>query len=565
MDIQQLTYAITRHYLNDNLPVLGEELYRKLSGYLRARDISKLSSALSLVDMHSHDVDRVRALLQVEAFFKKNASFADDDLCSLAARASFEKNERICRITNRRLDYFYAKRDRLDPDLSFWLSKMERTISRCLGPFSEFLNSIPELVRVTAGATSTDSRRDSAPHRKMKLRYRCPSAGIPYLRAVAKFFGYPAPRCIVSAVNRVEVVPKSWKTHRTIACEPDGALPFQLAFDTWCKKRLRRLNVDLRFQDRNQEEARVASVDGSLATIDLAAASDTVAFNTVAWLFPVPWFKYLNAFRSTHYKGSFGMGNYAKFSSMGNGSTFVVETLVFTAACLAVGSRRYSVYGDDIIIETELVDDLLRLLKFLGFSVNLEKSFTTGRFRESCGAFWLGGVDVKPFYIRGSLKRKPELCHVINGLASIALPGGELWRYLLNFVKEERLMLVPWSEDSTLGIWIEPYHAYRRRLIRGSTRPKGRSWHQRGVLSFRAYVNKHGLGRYIGNSQTLALWYLRRYQQKHASDSDPLVCSRETHLTHRYERKWVCWFPPARLSPGHLWWWSEDLLATLGE
>jgi hypothetical protein len=97
-------------------------------------------------------------------------------------------------------------------------------------------------------------------------------------------------------------VPKNWKTFRTIACEPDGALPFQLAFDTFAKRRLRARGINLSDQSRNQLLAKEGSINGSLATIDLSSASDTVAFNTVALLFPTEWFDVLNAFRSTHWR-----------------------------------------------------------------------------------------------------------------------------------------------------------------------------------------------------------------------------------------------------------------------
>lgn len=560
METRDLTFEVSRRYIRDQLPVLGEVLTNKLLGYLRARDVSSLSQASSHFDMHSHDVNVIRSLLQIEAFFKKNASFADDEYCTAAAKSSFFANEASCRRTNRRLDWYYIQRDRLDPDLNEYLSKMEKFVEKTLGPFDRFLEEIPLLTRVTPGATSTDSRRRSAPHRKMKLRYRCPAAGAKYLRSLAKFFGYPEPRVITSAVNRVEVVPKSWKTHRTIACEPDGALPFQLAFDSYCKRRLRRANVDLRFQDRNQQLAKLGSIRDNLATIDLSAASDTVAYNTVAWLFPQQWFQYLCAFRSTHFKGAFGYGKYSKFSSMGNGSTFVIETLVFAAACHAVGSRGYSVYGDDIVIEQEFAPALLRVLKFLGFKVNPDKSFTHGPFRESCGSYWYRGVDVKPFFIRENARLKPELCHIVNGLAAVATIGGQLWSYLIDIVKSERLPLVPDNLNTMSGIHIEPHSSYTEKLVRGFLRKKGDQ-----IPAYRSYVTKSGVGRYVGTSQTLALWYLRKYQRRSAEEIDlePLICSWETLLTKRYVRKWVCWLVPARQSSAHLIWWSDDLLRSL--
>lgn len=550
METQKLTYDICRYYLQDNRSELGP-LYETILGYLRSRNIAGLSSVVTLVDRHSISVSLLRVLLQIEAFFKKNPSFSNDEVCTSAARISFEESERRCKRTNKRLDWFFFKRHRLDADLEIYLSRMEKHICKVLGPFERFRDQIPDLVRVTAGATSHAPKHRSAPYLKMKRTYRCSTAASPYLIALNRFHGYKAPRIIRSSVNRVEVVPKSWKTHRTIACEPDGSLPFQLAFDEYCKKRLRLFNIDLRFQDRNQEYARLGSIDDSLSTIDLKAASDTVAFNTVAWLFPQPWFQYLNAFRSSTYKGVFGYGKYAKFSSMGNGSTFCIETLLFAAACVAVGSKRYSVYGDDIIIEKELTPKLLKLLKFLGFVVNTDKSFIDGPFRESCGSYWYRGVNVRPFFLRNNARLKTELCHIINGTAAIATPEGALWNYLVELVRSEKLPLVPFNENTMSGIHISCSSAYSQKLIRAFYRKSGD-----GIPAFRSYVLKTR-NRYVGDYRTLSLWYLRSYRRR---TKDPIACSSETSATQKYVRKWVCWVPPARQNDAHIYMWTDAVL-----
>jgi hypothetical protein len=223
------------------------------------------------------------------------------------------------------------------------------------------------------------------PFRKVKEQGTTTPGLVPYCEALGKYYGQNDLSVIPSNVNRVEFVPKSWKTDRTIACEPEWALPLQLAFDSYVKRRLRKRGIDLSDQTRNQRLAYEGSISNNYSTIDLSAASDTVSYNTVAWLLPRPWFLYLARARSSFGRVSLNGDyiKYAKFSSMGNGATFCLETLIFASACYAVGSRTFSVYGDDIIIEPKHVPDLLALLAFLGFSVNREKSHIDGPFLKS--------------------------------------------------------------------------------------------------------------------------------------------------------------------------------------
>lgn len=546
METIQITYDVCRSYLFDQRALLGEDLYSKLLGFLRARNVASLSKASSLFDWQSHTVDVFKSLRQVEAFFKKNEAFSDDSVCTLAAKASFEAAERKCKRTNRRLDFYYLQRDRIDPDLQQWIPRAEDYIRRVLGDFDGFLGRLPELIRVTDGATASRSRRKSLPYLKVKKKYDCSVGAKPYLQALSQFFGYGDLRLRSRPVNRVQVVPKNYQTHRTIACEPDGNLPLQLAFDMYAKQRLRRKGINLSDQSRNQRMAYEGSVSGFYATIDLSSASDTVAYNTVAWLFPHPWFRYLCAIRSSFYKGSFGTGKYQKFSSMGNGATFCIETLIFAALCHAVGATDFSVYGDDIIIPVEYVDSLYKALNFFGFIVNQDKSFSHGPFRESCGKHWFSGIDVTPFYVRGNLKLKPEFCHVINGLVRIGKPLGDLWELCKDITISKKLPLVPINENSTSGVFVDVHSAYRLKLIRTK-------YH---ISRFRSYVPK-GTSTYIGDIRTNFLWYLDAFRIKDRKSMEALVRSRTPITEHRYVRKWVGWFYPTGSTSDHLYWWSD--------
>lgn len=194
-------------------------------------------------------------------------------------------------------------------------------------------------------------------------------------------------------------VAKNAKTYRAIATEPPLNGVYQLALGDYIAKRLAKFGVDLSDQSRNQRLAKEGSLTGALATLDLSSASDTVATELVYHLLPIDWALALSVGRSSAvlYKGKRIM--LEKFSSMGNGFTFALESLIFWAlasSCLPGGTT--SVYGDDIIVETAAVPLLTEVLTACGFILSPGKSFSSGPFRESCGADYYRGFDIRPFY-----------------------------------------------------------------------------------------------------------------------------------------------------------------------
>lgn len=551
-DLHQFAFDVSRCYLIDQPQNLPAPLFAKIHGWIRARDYEKLASCTDLADHASHGWPTFRALLQIEAFFKKNKVYGDDVSRSAACREAFFKAERLCRITNKRLDYYGCAQHRIPDDLRLLIDKSCSYISKVLGSFDEFLNDLPKLIRVTSGATLSLSRRDALPPLRLQRRVEVSPRLVPYFCAMAAFYGYRQEHWTTRVSNRVEEVPKSWKTNRTIACEPAGNVPFQLAFDQYAKLRIRPYGIDLADQTRNQALAYLGSSDSSFATCDLSMASDTVALNTVHWLFPTEWAKYLVDCRSAFASGIYGKFPYAKFSSMGNGSTFAIETLIFSAFCSAVGSRCFLVYGDDIVIEKEFVEDLKQLLKFFGFVLNPSKSHFDGPYRESCGKHWFKGMDVTPFYIRDLSKRKADWCHVVNGLARIAVPDGALYDLLAQTVKERKLPLGPYDSDSVGGVWIDAHTAWSRKLIR---RRKDQTYR------YKRYVPEVG-DVSIFDTRSNFLWHLNANRYVHIPQA-ARESSRYTVPTSKYVRRWVYWFPPVEVTPIHLYWWSEYLVRRL--
>lgn len=221
-------------------------------------------------------------------------------------------------------------------------------------------------------------------------------------------------------------VPKTALVDRAAELQPSLLSSVQLAYGRDLRKKVRSntglslhgtvayqgFGWDLtKAQDIHREVAMRASVDSSFCTVDLVSASDMQARLCVKVLLPAGWYHHLDGARTHKVKVPHGDKHdgyrvLEKFSSMGNGFTFELETIIFAAiACYVTRRAGYwgelgfdvFVYGDDIIIRDELYDDLIAILAFFGFKVNSEKSFKGKHpFRESCGGDFFNGVNVRP-------------------------------------------------------------------------------------------------------------------------------------------------------------------------
>lgn len=210
--------------------------------------------------------------------------------------------------------------------------------------------------------------------------------------------------------SRLTFVPKTAKTDRPINIEPALNKVLQKGVGSCIRKKLKRNGVNLnRNPERHLLLARKGSKDGSLATVDLSSASDTISYAIVMELLPFNWFELLDKLRCERYQIEDKWYDFHKFSAMGNGYTFELESLIFYALAFAVcvelglDTSDVSVFGDDIIIPTGAYDLLTEVLAQCGFSVNEEKSFSSGPFRESCGGDFFDGSFCRGFYIKDYL------------------------------------------------------------------------------------------------------------------------------------------------------------------
>jgi hypothetical protein len=354
---------------------------------------------------------------QITAFFSKRADLTIEGVNPRAAATeSFVQAELLCKATN---EIFRARsegRFLFSPRVEAVLHRSQRKISAILGDLPE----LSELkLRFGPGATTQVKKKDASARRKLAQVFCCSEDAIEILPDL--FLEMPDWAQItregselVGTLNvridkaRVDFVRKTAKTDRTIAVEPSLNQMVQLAVGDHISYRLGRVGVDLRDQTRNQRLAKQGSITGALATLDLSSASDTVAYGLVLDLLPIDWVEFLSKVRSSRVKVPGGEVILQKFSTMGNGFTFALESLIFFALAKScteeVGSLgEVSVYGDDIIVPTEAFGLLQTVLEATGFLLNVKKSFSTGPFRESCGKDYYSGISVRPRYIKDVL------------------------------------------------------------------------------------------------------------------------------------------------------------------
>lgn len=292
--------------------------------------------------------------------------------------------------------------------------------------------------------------------------------------------------------------PKNREISRTRCVEPNVNMLYQLATGSVLEGIVwERFSIDLSTQPAlNRELARRGSISDDLCTIDLSSASDGTARKMLHWAVPYEeihtWFNYIRSSRTTLApvkgvcKEPLNVGLHL-LSSMGNGFTFPLMTLIYLCCvkavyrCLGIPMKRnrpklwttgvrfdestarweaeqelepgnYGVFGDDIIVVKRAYSHIVRLLTHLGYEVNKTKSFHEGGFRESCGGDFYFGHNVRGVYCK-TLKQPQHRYALINHLnawsAEWDTPLPLTMQYLL---KSVWFNPVPPYEDASAGI-----------------------------------------------------------------------------------------------------------------
>lgn len=388
-----------------------------MSALVHAGDLAKVVTVGVPKDI---DINDYRAATQIQALFSKNSDLdAGFNPLKAAVEAAI-----AAELQCRRVNEYFGTTTCPYGGVAMALELSRRKIKWVLG-------KVPALdqlrFRLGPGASTTVKRKDACYETKLSAPLVCSEDMLPVVdKVLAECPPWAAEKAVLSSHDengdyctyngviidtaKLIFVEKNAKTHRPICVEPLLNGFVQLGIGGYLKERLRILaKQDLRDQTRNQELARASSVSGRLATIDLSSASDTLAFSVVFGLLPEEWVDLLASFRTGSFEYSGHEYELEKFSSMGNGYTFELETLIFWAiadSCTELsGEDRdlVSVYGDDIIVPVKSVDLLTACLTWCGFNLNREKSYWSGNFRESCGSDWLAGEPVRPIYKKDRL------------------------------------------------------------------------------------------------------------------------------------------------------------------
>lgn len=231
---------------------------------------------------------------------------------------------------------------------------------------------------------------------------------------IIRFSHYGEP--VIVKGNRLSFVPKNDDISRSICVEPSLSMFAQLGFGQIITDRLRdAFGIDLEQQAvKNRELARLGSLSDGFFTIDLESASDSLSLKMLEAVLPRDFFSWLTRLRSPVCDIAGQAHDLHMVSTMGNGFTFPLQTMLFS--CVVIAAARlnsetlqfprwsavgnFGVFGDDIIAPKSLFRDVKHLLELLGFQLNAAKSFAEGPFRESCGEDYFKGNNIRGVYLK---------------------------------------------------------------------------------------------------------------------------------------------------------------------
>lgn len=375
--------------------------------------------ALSVDPLLYEDADRFADDYLVTSILQKSPRLPIEIDRRAVAEGKFRAAETVCKETNSRLDSFAEGRDFPDPDVTMLIAHAIGHVHRILGPLRRAdLDYVEESCRFGPGATTSLSGVVTQGAKYKRRALDVTPRLLPF-----RTFCFPdlwrqnACDIRVTDCSKVSFVPKNSKTDRTICIEPDLNIFVQLGIGALLRKKLEDFGLDLSDQSVNQNLAREGSITDTLCTMDLSAASDSISRSLVWLMLPYSWADLLHFARVDKTRLGTEVIPLEKWSSMGNGYTFELETLIFYSLLLGAceifgyGWDKVSAYGDDLIFPSEFEDLIRRALNYLGFSVNPEKTFGKGHFRESCGADWFKGVNVRPIFFRSENHDFPSLCY----------------------------------------------------------------------------------------------------------------------------------------------------------
>lgn len=378
---------------------------------------------------------------QCLAFYSKNA---DLSLCNRRAAMveSFNESEKQCKDTNKRLSAWYQSGDLFSRGDSIFLDVRRK--------ITDIIADAPDVTELDIGFgpgtnvgiqhknTNAVYKLDSVPS--------CTSSMFDLVktRLLHDVHGWFKAHNFKLDIVRARLggVPKNALTERSIIVEALLNGLYQKGIGTELRGRLKQYGLDLRSAwKRNKFLAKQGSLLNHVATLDVRNASNTQALLLIFHLIQDDWFDLMNSVRSHEVEyNTKANGRRSKtlemFSSMGNGFTFELETLVFYALSLVVCGRckadpsLVTVFGDDIVVPVECVPLMREYLTMFGFEINEAKSFVDGPFRESCGGDYYKGINIRPFYVKDRWT-----CARVTGLLNHDTSQLDLFAEIRNYIE----------------------------------------------------------------------------------------------------------------------------------
>lgn len=376
-----------------------------------------------------------------------------------SALSSFFTSEEDCRSINRQFAGGWVPKLEGHP---WFFSRVREHVQEIMGPLqtSRSVNTVKPLERIAqlmkhgnGAAVGITSREASLPLKFGTQPVTVSPRLHPYAKTIMGEHWYnkvvAQSRLVINPHSVWACVPKSFKTFRGIDIQAGLNVYAQLGVGRYLKERLMRFGCDLKEGWRRNNRLASLAAERLLATIDLKAASDSISYGLVKALVSEEWFTLLELLRHdmTEIDG-IGPVRLEKFSAMGCGFTFELESIIFLAIARSIVPKsewsNIAVFGDDIIVPQKHAHELLKGLELLGFKANAEKSFLGGNFFESCGGHYYtepsGKVcDVTPFSLTGASPGVPYLLTMANHLRLWMDRTGcvnaeliELWRECTN-------------------------------------------------------------------------------------------------------------------------------------
>jgi len=400
-------------------------------------DIPAIREALPAADPNTSDSYRFKCEYQIQGLLKRyrfvNDLYSDKELTQKAIDGFMSTQSRLAAIDL----------DTLPSYMQNVLSVAADYVAEVLGPYDD--EAIRSLCRFGRKASVGVPARDACE----AARWQIPISGsleqinwfdseMNQIESVQNYLNAQKAddpsRSTYQEIDSLALtlVPKTFKSLRSIMPNTTIGSYWSYGVGEMMRLRLKRKGYDITtLQQRHRYLARTASVHNLYVTADLSSASDCITVALVRRLLPSDWAEALLKSRISKVRLPDGqVVESITFATMGIGYTFPLQSLIFLALLKAIerilyhprDRRTISVYGDDMIYSSRQHRQVVHVFEKLGFIINVDKTFSDGPFRESCGGDYHYGVDVRPFQPRngsatvGLRAYEAMLYKMINGL-----------------------------------------------------------------------------------------------------------------------------------------------------